>query len=106
MIERYGLQDADLVSTPMDENVKHVADDGYSRAVDKIQCQSMLGSLLYTAIATRPDISQAVGALSKFTSAPTEVNLTAVKRIMRCFKMDNQYANTVQEPMQIADYWI
>ena len=52
MIERYVLQDANPVSTLMDLNVKHVADDGYSKAVDKTQYQSVIDSLLYVAIAT------------------------------------------------------
>ena len=85
VIERYGLQDANPVSTPMDLNVKHVADDGYSKAEDKTQYQSVIGSLLYAAIATRPDISHAVD-LSKFNSAPTEAHLTAAKRIIRYLK--------------------
>ena len=46
----------------------------------------MVGSLLYAAIATRPDISQAVGVASKFCSKPTEAHLTAVKRILRYLK--------------------
>ena len=46
----------------------------------------MVGSLLYAAIATRPDIAQAVGAVSKFNSCPTQTHLTAVKRILRYLK--------------------
>ena len=46
----------------------------------------MVGSLLYAAIATRPDIAQAVGAVSKCNSCPTESHLTAVKRIFRYLK--------------------
>ena len=86
IIERFGLQDANPVSTPMDLNVKHVAEDGFSNLVDKTKYQSMPGSLLYAAVATRPDISHAVGALSKFNSAPTEAHLTAAKRIIRYLK--------------------
>ena len=41
---------------------------------------------MYIAIATRPDIAQAVGAVSKFNSMPTEAHLTAVKRILRYLK--------------------
>ena len=48
--------------------------------------QSLVGSLLYTAIATRPDISQAVGAVSKFCSNPTKAHLTAAKRILKYLK--------------------
>ena len=47
---------------------------------------SLVGSLLYAAIATRPDIAQAVGAVSKFNSCPTEAHLTVVKRILRYLK--------------------
>ena len=64
LLERYGLQDANPVSTPMDLNVTLVADDGYSKPVDKVKYQSMVGSLLYAAIATRPDIAHAVGSNS------------------------------------------
>ena len=46
----------------------------------------MVGSVLYAAIATRPDISQAVGVVSKYSSEPTESHLTAVKRILRYLK--------------------
>ena len=86
VLERYGLQDANPVSTPMDLNVKLVANDGQSKPVDPVKYQSIVGSLLYVAIATRPDISQAVGGLSRFNSAPTETHLTAAKRILRYLK--------------------
>jgi len=43
-------------------------------------------SLLYAAIATRPDYAQAVGVVSKFNSKPTTIHLTAVKRILHYLK--------------------
>ena len=46
----------------------------------------MVRSLLYAAIATRPDIAHAVGAVSKFCSKPTEARLTVVKKILRYLK--------------------
>ena len=63
-----------------------VKDDGVSKEVNPIAYQSMVGSLLYAAITTRPDIAQAVGAVTKFNSKPSEVHLTAVKRILRYLK--------------------
>ena len=74
-----------LKLTPADTNVKLVKDDG-SNPVDLVKYQSMVGSLLYAAVATRPDIAQAVGAVSKYNSCPTETHLTAVKRIFRYLK--------------------
>ena len=86
IIDKYGLSEGKTVCTPMDANVKLWKDDGVSKPVDTVLYQSIIGSLLYAAIATRPDISQAVGALSKFNSCPTEAHLTAAKRILRYLK--------------------
>ena len=48
--------------------------------------QSIVGSLLYAAVATCPDIVQAVGAVAKFSSKPNEAHLTAAKRILKYLK--------------------
>ena len=44
-----------------------------------VQYQSMVGSLLHAARATRPDMAHAVVIVSKFNAAPTPVHLTAIK---------------------------
>ena len=86
LLKKYGLSEAKTVSTPADISVKLKKDDGFSKEVNPVTYQSIVGSLLYAAIATRPDISQAVGVVSKFCSKPTEAHLTAVKRILRYLK--------------------
>ena len=86
MLERYRLSDAKPATTPADINVKLRRDDKVSRPVDPAVYQSMVGSLLYVATATRPDIAHAVGVVSKFNAKPSEVHLTAVKRIFRYLK--------------------
>jgi hypothetical protein len=48
--------------------------------------KSIVGSLLYLAVSTRPDISHAVGCLSKYMSAPTEQHLLAAKHVLRYLK--------------------
>ena len=79
MIQKYGLTDAKTVSSPADLNVKWRKDDSISKQVNSVTYQLMVGSLLYAAIATRPDIAQAVGAVSKFNANPTEAHLTVSK---------------------------
>ena len=81
-----GLSQAKTSTTPADIGVKLVKDNGVSKPVDQVNYQSMIGSLLYAAITMRPDIAQAVGAVSKLNSCPTETHLTAVKRISRYLK--------------------
>ena len=86
VLEKYSLTEAKVASTPADPSVRLEKDDGVSAEVDPILYQSMVGSLLYAACATRPDIAQAVGAVAKFCSKPTEAHLTAVKRILKYLK--------------------
>ena len=92
MLVKYELHNAKVVSTPADLNVKLMKDDGVSKKVDPLKYQSMVGSLLYLAIATRPDIAYAVAIVSRFNSEPTEAHLTAVKRIFRYVKGTIDYA--------------
>ena len=86
MLKKYGLAEANPVSTPADPNVTLEKNDGNSCAVDQTMYQSMVGTLLYAATTTRPDIAHAVSVVAKFSSAPTAAHLTAVKRIFRYLK--------------------
>lgn len=86
MLQKYGMDNANPVATPADVNVKLKKSDGVSKPVHQHTYQSMVGSLLYAAMATRPDIAQAVSAVSKFNANPDAAHLTAVKRILRYLK--------------------
>ena len=86
MLKKYQLEDVKSVSTLADTNVRLQKNDGVSKTVDPVVYQSMIGSLLYAAVGTRPDISHAVGVVSKFSSKSSEAHLTAVKRIYRYLK--------------------
>ena len=93
LLEKYGMTEAKICLTPADTSVIL---DGVSR-VDPIAYQSMVGSLLYAACATRPDISHTVGAVSKFNLKPTEAHLTALKRILRYLKGTSTLALKYQQ---------
>lgn len=86
ILKKYGLMNVNPVLTPADMSVKLKKNDGISNPVDLKTYQSMVGSLIYAAMATRPDIAQAVAVVSKFCSNPSEAHLTAVKRIFRYLK--------------------
>jgi hypothetical protein len=45
--------------------------------------QQVIGSLMYLAMATRPDLAFGVGIVSRFASNPGEHHIKAVKRLMR-----------------------
>ena len=77
----------------MDPNVKldmeaKEAEEASGKKILKIGhgYAQLIGSLMYLALATRPDISYAVNRLAQFTSNPKPVHWTALKRIFRYLK--------------------
>jgi hypothetical protein len=52
--------------------------------------ESLVGSLLYAAISTRPDLSHAVNMVSRFMKNPGERHWIACKRILRYLKGTNK----------------
>ena len=84
-LERFGLQDCNTAATPMDARFAVTPDDideSPDPAVLKLY-QSMIGSLIYWSIWTRPDIADAVNVLARYMSKPTVQLITAAKRIFR-----------------------
>ena len=58
--------------------------DGVKLSVaDHAVLRSLVGSLLYASVGTRPNISSALRAVSSFLSSPTYVHLNAAMRILK-----------------------
>ena len=72
LLEKYGFAKANRVSTPKYYSGKLIKTDVAASSVVTISYQSMVGHLLHAARATRPDISYAVGVVSRFNSNPSE----------------------------------
>ena len=62
-----------------------------------IPYQMAVGSLLYAAQATRPDIAYAVGALSKFNTNPGKEHWSALKRVLRYLRGTTHYSIVYQK---------
>lgn len=86
VLERFGMQDAKSVATPVDTSSKLVKTTEDDVLVDRSIYQSAVGSLLYLSTSTRPDIAFAVSNVAKFSANPTTRHWTGVKRILRYFK--------------------
>jgi hypothetical protein len=91
LIARFGLSECRTVSTPMDYHVDLTAPTPEGEIPSQLADQglylSIVGSLMYLAMGTRPDIAFAVAALSRHNSRPTELHLTAAKRILRYLRL-------------------
>ncbi len=84
VIKRFDLDSAKPTSTPIDSNVKLI------KRTNQPSCAgdypSLVGSLMWAAICTRPDIMHAVSSLARFNSDPTEDHWDAGVRVVRYLK--------------------
>jgi hypothetical protein len=82
LLEQYGMAEAGLKSVPLSPNLV-LRKEG--KPLDTSTCgySTLIGSLLYLSVCTRPDIAFAVEALSKYLAVPTTEHWTAAKGILR-----------------------
>ena len=74
----------DLDKAKEESGDKHGTDSGtYAMAI---------GSLMYVALATRPDTSYAVNKLVSYTSNPKLVHWTAIKKVFRYLKGSQRHS--------------
>jgi hypothetical protein len=89
VLARFNMSGCNGVCTPMDPN-QDLFNDELLPATQKEQeeansypYQEAIGSIMYAAQGTRPDITFAVGALSRFNNSHGKAHWNAVKRILR-----------------------
>ena len=87
MLEQYGMADCKPVDTPMLPGLVLSKEMGAKTEEESKRYKgiylSAVGSLLYLATQTRPDISYTVGLLARFNSNPGETHWKAVKHLFR-----------------------
>ena len=93
MLKRFGFWGAKPQSTPADPNVpltnlpsNHVETPDQQKEVQQFPYREVIGSLMYAACVTRPDIAATVGFLARAMSNPKHVHVTAAKRCLRYLK--------------------
>ena len=88
VLSRFNMQNAKVVSTPLgvhfrlskEQSPKTEEERAY---MEKVPYASTIGSLVYVMVCTRPDIAQAVGAVSRYMNNPGKLHWEAVKWILR-----------------------
>lgn len=87
ILKRFGMADCKATCTPSDTNTKlsinMPGDDATMEELKKIPYQEAVGSLLYLAQGTRPDIAFAINDVSRFNANYNMAHWKAVKRIFR-----------------------
>lgn len=87
LIKTYRLEDAKIAYVPMDKSLDLARNNGTPAVdVNVVPYRQLVGSLLYLAMTTRPDIAYAVGILTRAMSCPTENHWKAAKQVARYLK--------------------
>ncbi|KAE8720906.1 tir-nbs resistance protein [Hibiscus syriacus] len=89
LLKRFGMLECKSTSTSMEPNVKMCAHEGKDLE-DATMYRQLVGSLIYLTL-TRPDISYAVGVMSRYMQNPKKPHLEAVRRILRYVKSTIDY---------------
>ena len=77
----------------MDPNIKlDLAEDRGEKVLEDIpEYQAVVGSLIYTALETWPDISYVVAAVSHYNSRPFTSHITAATRVLQYLKSTDDF---------------
>lgn len=103
MLHKFGMDDSKSLSTPLE--VGHGLNDTRileAEPITEVPYAEAIGSLLYCAIATRPDISHALSLLSKYNGRPRMIHWKGAKRVLRYLKGTSDYGllyRSVDEPV-------
>jgi len=88
VLARFNMTDARPVSTPLAKSVPLTKEDCPQSPEDleymsSVPYLSAVGSLMYLAVGTRPDIAFAVGALSRFNANPGQAHWKQVQHVFK-----------------------
>ncbi len=91
LLVKYNIADSKVVSLPLAQHFKLSAafcpqTDVEKGLMSKIPYESVVGSLMYLMVCTRPDLALALGKVSRYMSNPGKVHWEAVKWILRYLK--------------------
>ncbi|XP_055584920.1 uncharacterized protein LOC129737782 [Uranotaenia lowii] len=91
MFLRFGLEHTKGSKYPMDPGYHKLVKESKPLA-DNTEYRSLIGSLLYVSVNSRPDITASVGILSCRVSCPSELDWTEARRVLRYLHSTKDYA--------------
>ena len=96
ILQRFNMANTYMVSTPLNPGTRLESltgtrtliqeAEGKDSDADETAYRSMIGSLMYLMLCTRPNIAFAVGALSRYNNLPKESYMDAAKHLLRYVK--------------------
>ena len=82
-LKRFNLSNAKSTCSPLPGNVHLEKGEEISTAENRTLYQQMIGTLLYAALGTRPDIAYAVTRLSRYNQNPRAEHINYAKYVLK-----------------------
>ena len=83
VLAKFDLLECHAKRTPELIDAEDLWHDESQPIADEPSYRSIVGSLMYLAVCTRPDLAHAVGRLARHVSAPREPHMIGAKRALR-----------------------
>ena len=88
IIEKFGMNNVKPVNVPLASHFKLSSDlsprtNEEKKYMSRVPYENVVGNLMYAMVSTRPDISHAVGVVSKFMENPGEEHWRVVKWVLQ-----------------------
>jgi len=90
VLERCKMENCHGCKTPMDTKLVLTKPEN-NEIVGTVEYQSLVGSIMYAMLGTRPDLAYTVSTLSKFNSCPAVMHHAAAKRALRYLQGTKDY---------------
>jgi hypothetical protein len=84
LLNKFGITECNLVSTPMEHNLKLTSKEG-NEFEDATKYRQLVGSIIYLTT-TKPNISFVGGIISRFKKNPCEGHWSVIKRALKYLK--------------------
>lgn len=88
LLKQFNMSECKVAKTPIEPKLKLEPDD---QNKEKLPFKNLIGSLMYLAVLTRPDIAFSVSYLSQFNNSYSEHHWKCAKHILRYLKGTKHY---------------
>ncbi|KAG5871047.1 hypothetical protein JTB14_021194 [Gonioctena quinquepunctata] len=106
IVQKFGQSDAKIVDIPADPHTILIKVENISEKLTNIPYREAVGSLMFAAVVSRPDIAYSVGVASRFLNDPSKTHWNAVKRIIRYLNATSELGihYSKEEQLQLSGF--
>ena len=95
---KFGIDETKPIATPLPSSYHPLPYEGQATNQQIMEMQEKVGSILYPAVVTRPDISFAASQLGQFTLNPSPEHLRYANRVLSYLQTTKYYAIEFSDP--------